>query len=65
MNLFILSYKKPQRKTPIFLLPSLRNLKKAYPVSTLFYFHGPWIQKTVVSLTPVDTGNRLNFILYK
>lgn len=38
-------YKKPQRKTPIFLLPSLRNLKKAYPVSILFYFHSPWIRE--------------------
>lgn len=41
MNFIILSPKKPQRKTPIFLLPSPRNLKNACPVSILFYFHSP------------------------
>lgn len=34
------SPKSPQRKTPIFLLPSPRNLKKHALFLILFYFHG-------------------------
>lgn len=68
-----LATRKPQRKTPIFLLPSPGNLRnKACLVFILFYFMVPWIQKTdnqnmmllvfqkiFTSLPPADTGNRL------
>ena len=78
MNLIILSHKKPQRKTPIFLLPSPRNFKNHVLFLSFSISMVPRIQKTnnqniillvfqrtFASLPRVDTGNRLDFTLYK
>lgn len=77
-SLTILSCKKPQRKTPIFLLLSPRNLKKhamflSFSISMVPRMQKTnnqdiillGFQKTFASAPPGNNGNRVHITLYK